>query len=233
MVSPLVVSDLLGRFALASERTAFAHAEQIARFERELGVDVEHWFTAVAGAHPTLHAVASGYYATVHTVGTALAALTLAVLRPDRWARMRTTFLLASGAGLVVSRLWPLLPPNLAGPGIGIAGAVLPASHPPNAYAAMPSLHTVWALWTAAALVVATRRTRPVVRYGAAVLGGAHVAATVAIVLGLGHHFLLDVLAGAAVLTVAAGCATLVHARRRPPVRERRGTPQRWALAHR
>ncbi|NMO88303.1 phosphatase PAP2 family protein [Actinomycetospora sp. TBRC 11914] len=215
MVSPLVVSELLGRFALPSERTAFDHAEQIARLEHTLGVDVEHHVTAVAAAHPTLHTAATGYYATVHFVGTAAAALTLALLRPGRWAGMRTAFLVASGLALVISRLWPLMPPNLAGPGIGSAGAVLPASHPPNAYAAMPSLHTVWALWTAAALVLATRRTRPAVRWPVAVLGGAHVAATVAIVLGLGHHFVADVLAGVAVAAAGAGGAAVVHARTR------------------
>jgi hypothetical protein len=214
MVSPLVVSDLLGRLALSSEQVALGHAAQTARLENALGLDVEHWFSAALGAHPTLHAVATGYYATVHFAGTALAALALAVARPASFARMRTAFLVASSSALLISRLWPLMPPNLAGPDIGLVGTVLPASHPPNAYAAMPSLHTVWALWTAAALVVAARGAPPAWRSTAAALGATHVAATVAIVLGLGHHFLADVLAGIAVATVGAGVAGLPVLRR-------------------
>jgi hypothetical protein len=80
MVSPLVVSDLLGRFALSSEQTAFVHAEQLARLEHALGLDVEHWFTAVVAAHPTLHAVATGYYATAVAVVLAVAHLVVMVL---------------------------------------------------------------------------------------------------------------------------------------------------------
>jgi hypothetical protein len=212
MVSPLVVSDLLGRFALSSASTAFRHAEQIAQLERASGVDVEYWFTAVVGAHPTLHAAASGYYATVHVAAVTVAALAVATLRPERWAPMRTAFLITSGLGLLISRLWPLMPPNLAGPDIGRVGAVLPASHPPNAYAAMPSLHTAWALWTAVALVVATRHLRPALRWPAVALGVGHVAVTVAIVFGLGHHFLTDVLAGAAVVAAGVGGAAVVQA---------------------
>jgi hypothetical protein len=86
----------------------------------------------------------------------------------------------------------------------------------------MPSLHTAWALWSALAIVVAARPYDRGLRALAAVVGAAHLAATVLIVLSTGHHFVLDVLAGAGVIAFGAVVARAVHRlrlRRRRAVR--------------
>jgi membrane-associated phospholipid phosphatase len=61
-----------------------------------------------------------------------------------------------------------------------------------NNYASMPSLHVAWAVWCAAAIVIATRtRWRH--------LAWLYPVLTTAVVLGTANHYLLDVIAGAIV----------------------------------
>jgi hypothetical protein len=71
------------------------------------------------------------------------------------------------------------------------------ASHA-DELAAMPSLHMAWAGWCA--MVVWAMTARRWLR-GLALL---HVAATAAVVISTGNHFVLDLLGGAVVLAVAA-----------------------------
>ncbi|WP_462189107.1 phosphatase PAP2 family protein, partial [Frankia sp. CcWB2] len=73
-----------------------------------------------------------------------------------------------------------------------------------NQYAALPSLHCAWSLWCGFLLVRFGRR--PLLR----VLGALYPAATLFVVMSTSNHYLLDAVAGWAVLGVAAGAVALV-----------------------
>jgi hypothetical protein len=77
-----------------------------------------------------------------------------------------------------------------------------------NQYAALPSLHCAWALWCGFLLVRYARNS------AIRVLGVFYPAATAFVVMGTANHYLVDVLAGWAVLGVAAlGALALVRGR--------------------
>jgi hypothetical protein len=220
MVAPLLINNLLPPTGERNAAAAAAHAAQVMHVERLLGVDVEPALTGFLGSHPALFGGALTYYAVMHFAVAAAAAVILAIARPQLWAPMRTTFVVGSLAALVVSRLWPLAPPNLVR-GFEIVAA---ASHPPNPYAAMPSLHTAWALWSALALIVAAWPDGRRLRALAVAAGGTHLGLIVLIVLSTGHHFVLDVIGGVSVIAVGAGVAMAVRA-------YQRGTEQgRWSM---
>jgi hypothetical protein len=220
MITPLMLNNLLPPSGERTAGPAVAHAMQVMDVERLLGLDVEPALTGFLGAHRALFDGALTYYSVMHFAVTAAAAVILALVRPQLWARMRTTFVAGSLAALVVSRLWPLAPPNLL-TGAGF-DAVAAASHPPNPYAAMPSLHTAWALWSVLALILAARPYDRRLRALAAAAGGTHLGVIVLIVLSTGHHFVLDVLGGVGVVALGAGVAA---------AQRRRGSaPGRWSV---
>jgi hypothetical protein len=220
MVAPLMLNNLLPPSGERTAGPAATHAAQVMDVERFLGLDVEPALTGFLGAHRTLFDGALTYYSVMHFAVTAAAAVLLALARPQLWARMRTTFVAGSLAALVVSRLWPLAPPNLL-TGAGF-DAVAAASHPPNPYAAMPSLHTAWALWSALALIVAACPYDRRLRALAAAAGATHLTVIVLIVLSTGHHFVLDVLGGVGVVALGAGVAAALQ--------RRRSVPARWSV---
>jgi hypothetical protein len=138
---------------------------------------------------------------------------------------------LASFAALFVFWTWPVAPPRLAVPGAvdtlvsrhlfgaanphGVAGLI-------DNYAAMPSLHVGWALWCAIAVVAATRTAW---RH----LAWLYPVATTLVVITTANHYLVDAVAGAALIVVALGVAGV-----RPSVVARPlGLPQQRAAGER
>jgi len=124
---------------------------------------------------------------------------------------VRTTLLVASGLALVGYLAYPTAPPRSAG--IGIADTIYGGhvdldtglvSSLYNPYAAVPSMHIGYALVVGASLVRYGRR--PAVR----LLGVPYPLFVLLIVVATGNHFLVDALAGAAVVGLAAGVALLL-----------------------
>jgi membrane-associated phospholipid phosphatase len=89
-------------------------------------------------------------------------------------------------------------------------------------FAAMPSLHVAWALWSATAVWQCTRRV------AIRALAALYPVLTSFVVLATGNHYLLDVLAGAA--TAALAFATQYAFRQLAAlVRRRRSAPRERA----
>ena len=61
----------------------------------------------------------------------------------------------------------------------------------------MPSLHVAWAVWVSVALMRARAHR------GGTALGALHLGVTIAVVLTTANHYVLDILAGAAVVALA------------------------------
>ena len=173
----------------------------------------EHALNHLLGQVPVLAVLAAYFYATLHFLVTPGVLVWLYRRYPGSYAQARTVLAVATIASLVGFWLFPATPPRLL-PGSGVRDTLADVhqwgwwsgqtSAPrglgslANEFAAMPSLHVAWALW--AGWLIASHARRRVVR----VAGVAYPILTALVVMSTGNHYLLDVLAGAAVLGLAA-----------------------------
>ncbi|WP_227023021.1 phosphatase PAP2 family protein [Actinomadura rubrobrunea] len=211
----------LTRLILVQDGTApaFAHADQILAFERSLGVDVELPLNQLLLEVPWLARAANVFYATAHFAVTLGVVVWVYRSHPEHYRWLRTGIMAATGAALLGFWLYPLAPPRFlehegfVDPVTALHSMGLYASDASatltNQYAAMPSMHAGWALWCGFALVrLATRRW---VR----ALGAVYPATTVAVILATANHYVLDAVAGIALVS-AALCASRLLYRRLP-----------------
>jgi hypothetical protein len=197
-VSRVFADDAL---APAQER-----ALRILSLEDTVVLDVEPSVVAWFVDHDVVGLLASYYYASAHYVVTAIVLLWLYRRRASLYPRARQTLVASTLVALVGYLLMPTAPPRLLGfPDLmahhadqGWWGQA--ASAPQgmgwltNQLAAFPSMHAGWALWVALAITAATasRALRT--------LGWAHAITTVVVVVGTGNHWVLDIVAGWAVV---------------------------------
>ena len=185
------------------------------RWETAAHLTPEHALNQLLWHAPVLAVAAAYYYATLHFVVTPVVLIWLYRKHPARYLTSRTVLMVSTGIALVGFWLFPTAPPRLL-PDSGIrdtladvhqwgwwsgqASAPRGLSGLANEYAAMPSLHIVWSLWagTLIACLAGSRAVR--------LLGLGYPFATAIVVMGTGNHYLLDVVAGAALLAV---CTTL------------------------
>jgi PAP2 superfamily len=190
------------------------HALRLVAIERSVHLFLEANVQRAAHALPGLMGVLGLAYLTLHLAVTGGVLLWLHQRRPDAFAFVRTTLLLASGLALVGFLLYPAAPPRLAG--IGIADTVSNGnidlnrglvSSLYNPYAAMPSMHIGYALIVAASLL----------RYGRSRLvrlfGVLYPPIVLLVVVSTGNHFFLDAAAGALVAALATLMAGLITRR--------------------
>lgn len=176
-----------------AEQNAFA----ILHLERTLGLDIEHRLNDFAASTHALVLVANYYYATLHFVVTLSVLVWLYVARPHHYRTARSVLMGMTLLALLGYWFFPLAPPRLT-PGESFIDTVrvfgtwgVSASEPvataSNQYAAMPSMHFGWALWSGVALACLARR--PIMR----AIGALYPIATLLVVLFTANHFLLDV----------------------------------------
>lgn len=177
---------------------ALAHAHSIIGVERSLRLYVEPWAAGVYGHLPALvQGYGARFYDDANTVVTCFVFTWLAVSRGEDFRRWRNVLGLASVGGLAVFWLYPVAPPRFV-VGYGFVDHVAPGlDRLALVDAAMPSFHTLWAGWVAAAA------------FGLG-LGGRwrwawwlHPVLTVAVIVGTSNHWLLDAV-GAEVLLLAS-----------------------------
>ncbi|WP_024287931.1 phosphatase PAP2 family protein [Cellulomonas sp. KRMCY2] len=188
---------------------AVQNAHDILDLERLLGLDVEHSLNTMTTAIPAIAVPANVYYGTLHFAVTGAVLVWVYVSRPHAYRKARGVLLVMTLLALVGYWLYPLAPPRLT-PGegyvdtmrtLGIWGVapsdlVVSAS---NQYAAMPSMHIGWSLWSG--LVLVRHTARPVLR----VLGALYPAVTLLVVVVTGNHYVLDAVGAVIVLVVAVG----------------------------
>jgi hypothetical protein len=186
---------------------AVAHAEDLLRLESALHLDVERWANRALQDVPLLALLASYWYAALHYLVTPAVLVTAYRRAPHRYRQVRSTLVAGSALGLVGFTLLPMAPPRMlpgyvdtlattAGSGWWGTDASAPKGLGglTNELAAMPSLHVGWALWCAWVVLLLSRTTW--VR-GLAVT---YAAGTVLVVVATANHYLLDAVAGAAVM---------------------------------
>jgi hypothetical protein len=181
---------------------AFANARRIESVEQVLGVaweqSLQRAFLAIPDVIPALNI----FYFVGHFVFTAIFFVWLYRRSWDGFRSFRDAFLIATAISVVIHYLFPTAPPRLAGVGLedtllifsGIDIGSPTSSAISNPVAAVPSLHAAYALGVGIGVVRYARSS--LVR----VAGALYPPLVIVTILVTGNHFVLDAVAGIAVI---------------------------------
>jgi hypothetical protein len=200
-------------------------AMTILELERYVHLDIESWLNHAMAPITAIAVPMSFWYAALHYVVTPIVLAYLFFRRSNDYARARNAIVIGSAIGLACYMLMPTAPPRLMPGGHYLdvlaqtaqfgwwsehASAPAGLGHMTNELAAMPSLHVGWTVWVAWALWrhVGTRgRT----------LACLYVTGTTFVVIATGNHWLLDAIAGAAVIALGVLAANRIARRGHQP----------------
>ena len=209
----------IGRNAIPQQASiAIRHGLSIQHLQDVIGVNFELSVNQWVAAHEWLAQILDYYYATLHFAVTLSVLVWLFVHRPHIYRGARTVLFTLTLIGL-----YPVAPPRLL-PGSDYIDTVIKfhtwgsladpeiASHS-NQYAAMPSLHTAWAIWAGLSVFMCARRL------WVRVLGLIYPFFTVLVIIATANHYLVDALGGAAIVVVAFGIQAVLsgHGAYTPP----------------
>jgi hypothetical protein len=184
-------------------------AYDLLELERTLNIDVEGPLNRIA-AHTEWLAVFSNYfYALAHFVVTIGVLVWLYKRHPLQYRPLRTVLYVCNVVALAGYWLYSLAPPRFL-PDEGYVDTVRvfgtwgsyasgDLSHASNQFAAMPSMHIGWALWSGLALFWLARRRW--IRWA----GIAYPLVTLIVIMTTANHFILDAVGGAAALLLGFG----------------------------
>ena len=211
--NPLPV-DCSARPLTEFQTIACNRAYDLLHLERTLNIDVEGPLNRIA-SHTEWFAVFSNYwYALAHFVVTIGVLIWLYKRHPLQYRPLRTVLYVANVIALAGYWLYSLAPPRFL-PGEGYVDTVKlfgtwgsyasgDLSHASNQFAAMPSMHIGWALWSGLAIFWLNRRRW--IRW----LGIAYPVITLVVIMATANHFILDAVGGAAALLLGFGVQRLL-----------------------
>ncbi|MFE0326932.1 phosphatase PAP2 family protein [Streptomyces sp. NPDC058960] len=191
---------------------AVDHGLAILRLEKLLHINAEHPLNRLLTREAWLGIPADFWYASLHYLVTPAILVWIFRRRSEHYRAARTWLMTSTFIGLIGFSLMPTCPPRLLSAGHGFVDTMAQyssygwwgseASAPrglggmTNQYAAMPSLHVGWALWCG---VLLWRHGRSRWARVAAVV---YPLGTTFVVMGTANHYLLDAVAGVAVMGV-------------------------------
>ncbi|MBT0994964.1 phosphatase PAP2 family protein [Cellulomonas sp. DKR-3] len=184
------------------------HARTILDLERTLNLDIEHAVNTWVSTQPWLEIATSYWYQSMHYLVTPTLLVLLFFRRPLLYRPARTALLAATFVALAGYVFLPTAPPRLLGQYVDTVSesaahgwwpsaaeqAAMGASSVTNQVAAMPSMHVGWAMWVSLVLATLTRR------WWLKALAGCYVLATTFVVVVTANHWILDAVAGAAIV---------------------------------
>lgn len=183
VLGAVALYELARRAIHPSWPTAVRHAHDLLAVEHRLGLaweaPLQHVFAPVAPAFGVI-------YLAAQFGATGLFFIWLWRACPDAYPRFRNAFLIATALALVIQWRYPVAPPRLVGFHDVLHLRVASVTDP---LAAMPSLHAGWALGVGAGLWLRSRA-----------LAIAYPTAVVLATLVTGNHFVLDAIAGMALM---------------------------------
>ncbi len=210
------VRDLHGSATAHAVGVARQHGYDVLHVEQLLGLDVEHGVQAVV-MHVRPFVIAMNvFYGSLHFLLTAgVFCWLLFRASPQIYRRARNVLAIGTAVALVGFALFPTMPPRLMPPGVNtidtlaVVGGLWSYNngvleHITDPFAAMPSLHVVWAAWVAYALTLRMRHTRW--RWAL----WAYPAFTSFVIIAAGTHWVLDLAGGAVVFAFAVAGAKRV-----------------------
>lgn len=208
--------------AAVSAGEALANAKSVIRLEELLGMYHERAIQQAFLGQSWFIEFWNFFYGSFHFVVTVFALVVLFRRFPARYLRWRNVLALTTALALIGFAAYPLMPPRLMPASYGFvdtlrvygglwsfdSAAVQKLS---NQYAAMPSLHFAWAVWCSLVLVPALRRRT------SKVLAVLYPVLTLFAIVVTANHFILDAVAGLAVLGAAILAVFVVDSRRGRP----------------
>lgn len=195
--------------AVVSEARALRNALEVIRWEKLLRMyheeAVQQRFLAWDGFIEFWNL----FYGSFHFIVTIFALVLLFRRFPARYRRWRNTLAATTALALIGFATYPLMPPRLLPASYGFvdtlkvygslwsfdSGAMSKIS---NQYAAMPSLHFAWAMWSTLVLVPAVRS------WWARALAVVYPAFTLFAIVVTANHYVLDAVGGLVVLGAGA-----------------------------
>jgi hypothetical protein len=206
------VYDYIRELAAVRRGPALDHGRDVLSIERVLRLDLERGGNLWLSDHHTLSLVAAYWYQFAHISVTLTVLAWCYVSSPTIYRRARNALVATNLVGMTVFFFLPVIPPRLL-PGThyidSVAAAGFGSSHggPVEAdqYAAMPSLHLAWAVWTSLVAVALLRRYRG--RWGSHL----YPAVTAVVVVITANHYVLDVIAGIAVALITTWATGLLR----------------------
>jgi membrane-associated phospholipid phosphatase len=199
-----------------SRDVAVENAQDVVDLERNLGIYVEEGLQEPFLTSNTLLGIANAVYVYGHWPVIVATMVWTAWRHRVVFLRLRDAMVVSGLLGMVVFVTWPLAPPRLANLGLvdtitqeNTAYRVLQPTQFTNQFAAMPSLHAGWDLLVGIAIVTAASTTAvKLVGYAMPVLMTISVVVTA-------NHYILDVVAGIALVLVGHAAALALERRRR------------------
>ena len=206
----------------------------VQRFEQVLHIAIEYPLNHSVLAHPVAINV-TGYFYRLCLLAVPAILVWLYLRWPARYRYLRTVLVVTTLIDLPLVWLFPESPPRFASSGIvdymathDILGGVSSRIPRPgvNLLAAMPSMHVAWTTWCAYAVWSVLRLRRP----RAAWLAWLFPLLTAVVVLVTGHHYVLDILGGVAVVAIAVQATRWMarRGRRRPRAAATLGGGAEW-----
>jgi hypothetical protein len=196
------------------------NGQNIQRWENAVHLAPEQSLNQVLHQFPVLAIMAAYFYATLHYIVTPAVLIWLYRAHPRHYRGARTCLATVTLSALLGYWRFPTTPPRLL-PHAGIHDTVAEVeqwgwwsgqtSAPQglgslvNEYAAMPSLHVGWALWSGWLLFRHARRKT------LRAFGLAYPVLTTLVVVATGNHYLADAIAGVFLIVLFSALVGLIH----------------------
>jgi hypothetical protein len=215
----LITAAVLAYFGIrnitaGSPGVAFANADLIVAFERSLHIDFERTIQDTIIGNHVLTMLVNWVYIWGHWPVILSVAAALYLYRRDRYYLLRNALFVSGAIGFLFFAFFPVAPPRLLD--LGLVDTITDESHayralqPPgltNQYASFPSLHVGWNVLVGVVLLMTAAHLA--VRAFAVVMPLAMAFAVVA----TANHFVVDVVAGVAVVLVGLAVALAIESR--------------------
>lgn len=192
--------------AAGKQAVAFGHAREVMHVEQRLGLFREIALQTQFLTAPTFVRLLNFVYAYTHLAVLIIFAIWVFALHHDRYTEIRNTFLVILGTGLAIYILFPLAPPRFF-PYTGFVDTLQMYSGINydqqsiamlyNPFAAMPSLHVGFALFSGIGIIKVGRRK---IHW---VIGIFYPLLMATAVVGTANHYILDVIVGSLITIVA------------------------------
>ena len=206
LASCYAVYDLARLLVHGREAAAMANAQTIINAEKSLHLYVEPAVQTAAGHVHAVVASMDWFYANVHLPATILTLVLIYLYRHETFVSFRNAFLAMNALALTFFALFPVAPPRLV-PTSGVVDTLYlysttnyrsgVLSMVTDQYAAFPSLHIGYALFLSIAVWLLTGNR------SARALAAVYPVVVLAVVVITGNHYLIDVVGGVAVVSVA------------------------------
>ncbi len=183
-----------------SEAEADANTRRLLALEGRLGIDIERGVQQLVVGSDFWVGLWNGVYQWLYWPSVGLALVVLWFTSRARYLLLRNSLIVAAAIGLVIFFVFPVAPPRFT-PGyvdtMADQRSVVGNGRWVNVYAAMPSFHVGWPALAAAVVSPVTD-----VRFLKALIWAPAALIAVAVI-ATGNHFVLDVVGGLLVVSVA------------------------------